>query len=81
MLTRYEYLMSMILHKAMKYVQSGNWFFINETSWVTRFCVDMTTLKVYTPQKYYQVEPHNRIFIWPKDVRQAVGELNLIAAE
>ena len=81
MLTGYEYRMCMKLHKAMKDAKPSNGFFIKESSWVTRFCVDMTTLKVYTPQKYYQVEPHNRIFIWPKDVRQAVGELNLIAAE
>ncbi|MEL7268939.1 MAG: thermonuclease family protein [Bacteroidota bacterium] len=81
MLTGYEYRMCMKLHKTMKDAKPSNGFFIKESSWVTRFCVDMTTLKVYTPQKYYQVEPHNRIFIWPKDIRQAVGELNLIAAE
>lgn len=29
------------------------------------------------PQEYYKVQPYNRIFVWPKDVRKAVGELSL----
>ena len=81
MLTGYEYRMCLKLHSAIKKAKASNGFFIKESSWVQRYCIDMTTLKVYTPQKYHKVKPYNRLFIWPKDIRNAVGELNLIAAE
>jgi len=81
MLTGYEYRMCLKLHSANKKATPSNGFFIRESSWVQRFCVDMTTLKVYKPQKYHKVKPYNRLFVWPKDIRNAVGELNLIAAE
>ncbi|MHA2174799.1 MAG: thermonuclease family protein [Candidatus Hodarchaeales archaeon] len=48
--------------------------------WIQRYCVDMTTLEVYEPQQYYKIEPYNRIFLWPKDVHEAVGKLNLVPA-
>ncbi len=46
--------------------------------WVGRYCVDMTTREIYSPQDYYKVKPYNRIFIWPEDVTEAVGKLNLV---
>ncbi|WP_343486081.1 thermonuclease family protein [Allomuricauda sp. d1] len=81
MLTGYEYRMCLKLLSAIKKAKPSNGFFIRESSWVQRFCIDMTTLKVYNPQKYHLVKPYNRLFIWPMDIRNAVGELNLIAAE
>jgi len=47
--------------------------------WISRYCVDMTTREIFYPEEYYRVAPYNRIFIWPKDVTEAVGRLNLIA--
>ncbi len=31
----------------------------------------------YYPQKYFQVKPYNRVFIWPQDATEAVGMMNL----
>jgi len=45
--------------------------------WVQRYCVDITTRAIYPPQEYYKVQVANRLFIWPKDVNEAVGRLNL----
>ena len=68
------------LHKACKDAKASQGFFIKEKDWVQRYCIDVTNLKIYNPQEYIKVKPFNRLFIWPKDVRDAVGELNLKAA-
>lgn len=81
MLTAYEYRMCMKLYNACKKAKASNGFFVRESDWIQRYCIDMTTLKVYNPQQYLKVKPENRLFIWPFDIRDAVGELNLIAAE
>lgn len=80
-LTAYEYRMCIKLYNACKKAKASNGFFVRESDWVQRYCIDMTTLKVYSPQQYLQVQPYNRLFIWGNDIRKAVGELNLIAAE
>ena len=49
--------------------------------WVKRYCIDMTTQEIFEPQEYFRVKPHNRIFVWPRDVNEAVGKLNLVPAE
>lgn len=41
----------------------------------------MTTREIFDPQNYHKVAPYNRIFIWPKDVAEAVGRMNLLPAE
>jgi len=46
--------------------------------WISRFCADMTTKEIFPPQDYYRVLPYNRIFIWPQDVAEAVGKMNLV---
>jgi len=38
----------------------------------------MTTREIFEPQDYYKVLPYNRIFIWPEDVTEAVGKMNLV---
>ncbi len=47
------------------------------SSWVERYCVDMTTREIFEPQDYYRVAPYNRVFVWPADVSSAVAQLNL----
>ncbi len=47
-------------------------------SWISRFCLDMTTREIFYPQDYFKVQPYNRIFIWAEDVTDAVGKLNLV---
>ncbi|WP_394971546.1 thermonuclease family protein [uncultured Croceitalea sp.] len=81
MLTAYEYRMCMKLYSQCKKAKASEGFFIKESSWVQRYCVDMTTLKIYNPQRYHKVKPYDRLFIWGDDIRKAVGELNLQAAE
>lgn len=81
MLTAYEYRMCIKLHAQCKKAKASEGFFVNEGKWVQRYCVDMTTLKVYKPQRYHKVKPYDRLFIWGDDIRKAVGELNLQAAE
>lgn len=49
--------------------------------WISRYCLDMTSLDIFEAQEYYRVKPYNRIFIWPKDIKEAVGELNLVPAD
>ena len=41
----------------------------------------MTTRQIYEPQNYIKVEPYSRIFIWAEDVSEAVGKMNLMAAD
>lgn len=49
-------------------------------SWITRYCVDMVSREIFLPQAYFKVQPCDRIFIWPQDVNEAVGKLNLTPA-
>ena len=75
-LTGYEWRMCIKLYKAIKGL-SGKNTYIAESDWISRFCVDMTTLQVYYPQEYYKVTVYNRIFVWGEDIRDAVAKLNL----
>jgi len=53
-------------------LKRGEWF-----GWIHRYCADMSTATLYAPLDYCLVPPENRLFIWEKDVRRAVAELNL----
>ena len=80
-LTGYEYRMMDRLHGITEDIVNG----VEVTSqrrygWITRYCADMTTAKLYRPQDYFKVAPADRLFLWPEDVRKAVGELNLVPA-
>ena len=57
-------------------LSSSEWF-----SWISRYCCDMSTGALYSPQDYCLVSPENRIFIWKDDVRRAVAELNLTPSD
>ncbi len=46
-------------------------------SWISRFCVDMTTLEMFDPQNYYKVPAANRLFIWQADRHAAIETLDL----
>ncbi len=82
MLCGYEWRMCMKLHAVTRKNAAGNSRSRREqAAWISRFCADMTTLKLYEPQDYYKIPPANRIFIRPKDVRRAVADLNLVPGE
>ncbi len=81
MLTGYEFRMCIKLHQITEKLLAGESLSSKERgNWVTRYCVDMTTREIHEPENYYQVLPYNRIFIWPQDVTEAVGKMNLVPA-
>ena len=82
MLTGYEFRMCVRLYDITKKLASKEKLGTGEKEvWIERFCVDMTTQKIFYPQDYYRVLPYNRIFVWPKDVADAVERMNLLTSE
>ena len=80
-LTGYEFRMCVKLYGITEKLVEGKTLSSRERSaWITRYCVDMTTREIFQPQDYYRVAPYNRIFIWPADVAEAVGTMNLLPA-
>lgn len=80
-LTGYEFRMCIKLYEVTRKIVQGKKLSNREKySWISRFCMDMTTREIYYPQAYFKVKPYNRIFIWPEDVTEAVGRLNLSPA-
>ena len=80
-LTGYEFRMCIKLYEVTRKIVQGKKLSNREKySWISRFCMDMTTREIYYPQTYFKVKPYNRIFIWPEDVTEAVGRLNLSPA-
>jgi endonuclease YncB( thermonuclease family) len=81
-LTGYEFRMAVKLFQVTKKLVAGEKVTSAEREgWVSRYCVDITTREIYYPQRYFKVAPYNRLFVWPKDVSDAVGKLNLTPAE
>ena len=82
MLTGYEFRMCMKLYDVTKKLVAGKKLSTKERSgWISRYCVDITTREILYPQNYHKVSPYNRIFIWPEDVAEAVGRMNLLPVE
>jgi endonuclease YncB( thermonuclease family) len=75
-LTGYEFRMCMKMYREIAKGKKPS-----PESWISRYCVDMTTGKIFSPQDYYKVKPYNRIFVWPKDVAEATEKLHLVAAD
>ena len=81
-LTGYEFRMCVKLYKITKSLLGGKKLSSKEKyGWISRFCADMTTKEIFYPQDYCKVKPHDRIFICPDDVAEAVGKMNLIPAK
>ena len=49
-------------------------------AWRERYCADMTTRVLHDPDDYFVVAPEHRLWIWPKDLNEAVSRLNLTPA-
>ncbi len=80
-LTGYEFRMCVKLYGVTrKLVQGRKLSSAEKGSWISRFCVDMVTREIHYPQDYFKVKPYNRAFIWPQDVTEAVGRMNLVPA-
>jgi len=82
-LTGYEFRMCVKLYDiTQQIVEEGATLSASKRSaWVTRYCVDLTTQEIYYPEQYFRVAPYNRLFVWPKDVSDAVAKLNLLPAD
>lgn len=77
-LTGYEFRMCVKLYNITKKLVTGKKVSSKDKyGWVSRYCADMTTREVFYPQDYFKVEPYNSIFIWPGDISEAVGKMNL----
>ena len=80
-LTGYEFRMCYRLWEVTRKLVKGETLSSSERySWVERYCADMTSREITRPADYHKVMPYNRVFIWPKDVNDAVGKLNLTPA-
>ncbi len=82
LLTGYEFRMVVKLYEVTKRLVAGESLSASKQGeWISRYCVDLTTREIYYPQRYFRVAPYNRLFIWPQDVSEAVGRLNLLPAD
>jgi len=82
LLTGYEFRMAVKLHKITKRLVDGEKLSSSQRkAWIERYCVDMTTQQIYYPEQYYKVAPYDRLFVWSKDVAQAVAQLNLVPTD
>ena len=79
MLTGFEFRMCVRLYEVTQKLVKGKRLSTREREgWITRYCADLTTRRIYEPQDYHKIPPYNRLFIWPEDVNDAVGRLNLL---
>jgi hypothetical protein len=47
-------------------------------SWRERYCVDLRTRSLHGPEDYVGIAPEYRLWIWPRDLNEAIGRLNLV---
>lgn len=81
-LTGYEFRMCVRLYQVTKKLVDGKKLSSSELySWISRFCVDMTTREIFFPQNYCKVAPYNRIFVWSDDAAEATARMNLVPAD
>lgn len=76
-LTGYEYRMCVKLYQLVDKQEDNQRIVAQDRVWIERYCADMTTREIFFPQDYHRVPPQNRIFVWPKEVNDAVGKLGL----
>lgn len=53
---------------------------VDERSWRERYCVDMRTRTLHGPEDYFNVDLEYRLWLWPQDLNEAIGRLNLTPA-
>lgn len=77
-LTGYEYRMCEKLYSITKKIVGGtNLSYRDRLGWRSRYCLDMRDRVLFGPEDYMNVPPPYRIWIWPDDVQDAMGMLNL----
>jgi hypothetical protein len=79
-LLAYEYRAMEKLFDITRTIVTGGSLKVDPRSWRERYCVDMRTRVLHGPESYFVVDAQYRLWIWPQDLNQAVGRLNLIPA-
>lgn len=78
-LPAYEYRAVEKLYRITRRIVEGETLRGGEAfSWRERYCVDMRTRTLHGPEDYFDISPPYRLWIWPTDVGDTVGRLNLI---
>lgn len=80
-LLAYEYRAMEKLYRVTKKIVEGGELRAGEAhSWRERYCADMRTRTLHGPEDYTDIPPPYRLWVWPGDVADAVGRLNLVPA-
>ena len=75
----YEYRMCDKLHGIGKKLADGEDLRTStRLGWRSRYCADLRDRKLYGPEEYMAVPVAYRLWLWPDDVQEAIGMLNLI---
>ena len=81
-LPAYEYRMCEKLHDITKKLVAGQELsFPEQLEWRSRYCADMRTRRLYGPEAYTEIPEPYRLWVWPDDVQEAIGKLNLVPKE
>lgn len=74
----YEYRMMEKLHRITKKIADGQSLsFPDKLAWRSRYAFDMRDRTLHGPEDYMVVPPPYRVWVWPEDVQDAIGRLNL----
>lgn len=74
----YEFRMLCMLHDVTKQVMSGKDMTAEELfGWRSRYCVDMRSLIVHSYDNYHAIPPQYRLWVWRRNLRKAISDLNL----
>jgi endonuclease YncB( thermonuclease family) len=80
-LLAYEYRAVEKLHRITERLVAGQTLSpADRYAWRERYCADMRTRLLYGPEDYITVPPEYRLWLWPADLGEAIGRLNLIPA-
>lgn len=80
-LPAYEYRALEKLHDITKRLVAGENLKSSDVfAWRSRYCADMRNRMLHGPEDYFGVPPPYRLWMWPKDVNEAVSRLNLVPA-
>ena len=78
----YEYRMCEKLYRITKKIADGEELsYTDRIKWRSRYCADMRDRRLFGPESYFHIPEPYRLWIWPDDVQQAIGMLNLIPAQ
>lgn len=80
-LLAYEYRAVERLHGITKRLVGGEQVAARDRfAWRERYCADMRDRRLHGPEDYLDVPPAYRLWVWPRDVQDAVSRLNLVPA-